>query len=405
MERPSTFRRTTGHHRRLRVLAVRRRHVDDPSRPSRRFARVSPERPSRPGSRITVMAAARTTRRAPAIGAPARMPTASWQARRRAEEELVRTKEALRESQSVCGRPSPRPARGTFRWNIQSTPSSGTVTSTGFSDSNRPARHQSLDTFIAALLLTIGLPSWLDWLNPRARDDFDMEFRVVCPDGAFTGSTTKRRLVLDEQRQAAYMTGAGGGYTTRSSHRGVARERGAPAAMFNHAAVASPSRRSTAVYLDMNSKFEEIPDTRRRARALPSPRSPSRDEPKLRRPLSDACSQARYLSTCWRSGTARRTVPLSGADDCLAAQGRLRVSPCDSWRHEDITSSQTSESALAKRKDPDPQLLNERKETGVEPRPANAGAGGDRCRDRVDRRPVRRILLQHHRRAVKRTTL
>ena len=112
--------RAAGHDRRLRILALLRRHVDDAAtRRSPRFAR----------------AWSGTALAAEALGAPIvatlddeeqllrsvalQNANSILLARQRAEEELLRTKEALRESQERLTAALTAAGTGTFRWNIQ----------------------------------------------------------------------------------------------------------------------------------------------------------------------------------------------------------------------------------------------------------------------------------------------
>jgi PAS domain S-box-containing protein len=181
-------------------------------------------------------------------------------ARQRAEEELVRTKEALRESQERLTAALSAAGTGTFRWDIETN----TVEWDGNLDrlfGLEPGQTvQSLETFIRALH-----PDDRDAVGTRiaksARDgsDFDMEFRVVWPDGSVHWIHDKAKAVLDPAGRPSYMTGACADVTSRlaaaEAHR-ANEER--LSAMFNQAAVGIANVGLDGTFIDTNRKFAQI---------------------------------------------------------------------------------------------------------------------------------------------------
>jgi PAS domain S-box-containing protein len=130
-------------------------------------------------------------------------------ARQRAEEELLRTKEALRESQERLRVALSAAGTGTFRWDL------GTNTLEWDGNLDRlfgfpsDQKIQPVDAFIGAVH-----PDDRAAVSARveqcARDgtDFDMEFRVVWPDGSVHWIADKAKAFFDEQGRPLYVTGA-----------------------------------------------------------------------------------------------------------------------------------------------------------------------------------------------------
>ena len=137
-------------------------------------------------------------------------------ARQRAEEELVRTKEALRESQERLTAALSAAGTGTFRWNIPSN----TVEWDGNLDRlfalDLAGHAQPLETFLAAVHpddradLVARLQS-----SARAGSDFEMEFRTLASDGRVRWIDGKAKAFRDDAGRPLYMTGACADATSR----------------------------------------------------------------------------------------------------------------------------------------------------------------------------------------------
>jgi PAS domain S-box-containing protein len=181
-------------------------------------------------------------------------------ARHRAQDELLRTREALRQNQERLNAALSAAGTGTFRWNIQTNEidwdgNLGRIF--GFAST---ATTQSLDTFIAATH-----PDDRAAVVARcaqcARDgsDFDMEFRVVWPDGSIHWVADKAKAFFDDEGRPLYMTGACAEITSRREAAEALRESEERLrAMFNQAAVGIALAGLDGYFLDMNRKFAEI---------------------------------------------------------------------------------------------------------------------------------------------------
>lgn len=181
-------------------------------------------------------------------------------ARQRAEDELLRTREALRENQERLKAALSAAGTATFRWNVQTN----TVEWDGNLDrifgleSGQPT--QSLDAFIAAVHPD-DRPGVIARFDQCARDgsNFDMEFRVVWPDGSIHWIDDQAKAFFDEEGKPLYMTGACADITTRKAAAETLRaseER--LRAMFNQAAVGIAVADLGGRFLDMNRKFSDI---------------------------------------------------------------------------------------------------------------------------------------------------
>ncbi len=181
-------------------------------------------------------------------------------ARQRAEEELFRTKEALRESQERLRAALSAAGTGTFRWNIQTdtVEMDGNLDRLFGLDAGQPCR--SLQTFISTLHPT-DRPRVIARLAECARDgsDFDMEFRVVWPDDTVHWIDDKAKAVRDADDRPLYMTGACAEITSRKEAAEALRaseER--LRAMFNQAAVGITVAELDGRFLDVNRKFSDL---------------------------------------------------------------------------------------------------------------------------------------------------
>ncbi len=186
--------------------------------------------------------------------------SAIQRARQTAEHELLRTREALRESQERLTAALTAAGTGTFRWNVQTS----TVEWDGNLDrlfgleSNRAT--QSLDAFISAVHPD-DRAAVIAQCERCARDgaDFDMEFRVVWPDGTTHWIADKARAFLADDGRPLYLTGACADITSRKQAAETLRENEERLrAIFNQAAVGIAVASLDGRFLDMNRKFSEI---------------------------------------------------------------------------------------------------------------------------------------------------
>ena len=130
-------------------------------------------------------------------------------ARQRAEDELVRAKEALRESRERLQAALSAAGTGTFRWNIQS----GAVDCDD--NLNRlfgmpPGETVSSHDAFVALVHPEDRPGFVERAQRCMREgaDFDHEFRIACRDGSVRWIEDKAQTFFDEQGRPLYMTGA-----------------------------------------------------------------------------------------------------------------------------------------------------------------------------------------------------
>ena len=181
-------------------------------------------------------------------------------ARQRAEEELFRTKEALRESQERLHAALSAAGTGTFRWDIPTN----TVEWDGNLDRlfglEPGKRAPSLAAFVN-VIHPDDRPAVEARLEHCAREgsDFDMEFRVVRPDGRVRWIHDKAKGFRDADGRLLYMTGACADVTSRrevAEAERITDER--LRAMFNQAAVGMAIVALDGTFLDTNRKFADI---------------------------------------------------------------------------------------------------------------------------------------------------
>jgi PAS domain S-box-containing protein len=131
-------------------------------------------------------------------------------ARQRAENDLLRTQEALRRSQERLTSALAAAGTGTFRWNIAANTVEGDDSLDrlfGLEPAAAPVR--PIEAFVNAVhpddRAALG-----ERLQRCARDgaDFDMEFRVVHRDGTVRWLADRARAVFDDAGRPVYMTGA-----------------------------------------------------------------------------------------------------------------------------------------------------------------------------------------------------
>lgn len=181
-------------------------------------------------------------------------------ARQRAEEELFRTREALRQSQERLKAALTAAGTGTFRWNFQtnSVEWDGNLDRV-FGLVPGPAM-QTLEGFISAVHPD-DRPAMLARCEQSARDgsDFDMEFRVVWPDGSVHWVDDKAKVFFGDDGRPLYMTGACADITSRKDAAETLRENEERLrAIFNQAAVGIAVASLGGRFVRMNTKFSDI---------------------------------------------------------------------------------------------------------------------------------------------------
>ena len=181
-------------------------------------------------------------------------------ARQRAEEELVRTKDALRESQERLRAALRAAGTGTFRWNIS--------TRTLEWDSNldrlfglEPGQTiESLGEFLDAVHADDrgGVTAQYERCA-RDGSDLEVEFRVVWPDGRTHWIAQTAKAVFGEDGRPLYMTGACADITSRKAAAEALRQNEERLrAIFNQAAVGIAVAGLSGRFLDLNAKFSDI---------------------------------------------------------------------------------------------------------------------------------------------------
>ena len=130
-------------------------------------------------------------------------------ARQRAEDELVRTKEALRESQERLRAALGAAGTGTFRWNLQSNAIEWDENLDRLFGAEPGTMTQSIDAFLAVVHPDDRAPV-VALLETCATEgtDFNMQYRVVWPDGSLHWLDDKGKAFFDAAGNAVYMTGA-----------------------------------------------------------------------------------------------------------------------------------------------------------------------------------------------------
>jgi PAS domain S-box-containing protein len=147
------------------------------------------------------------------------------QARRRAEEELLRTREALRASQERLQAALSAASTGTFRWDIPSNSVEWDGNLDRLFGLPPGETRRSLETFLSAVHPD-DRPEVIAACERSARDgsDFDMEFRVVWPDGSVHWISDKAKAAVDVSGKPLYMTGACSDITNSKQNAEALRE-------------------------------------------------------------------------------------------------------------------------------------------------------------------------------------
>jgi PAS domain S-box-containing protein len=180
--------------------------------------------------------------------------------RLRAHEELLLTREALRENQERLRAALRAAGTGTFRWNIRTNAIDWDGNLGGLFGLEAGPATQWLDAFLAAVHPD-DRPGVLAGCEQSARDgsDFDMEFRVIWPDGSVHWIADKAKAFLDEHGRPLYMTGACADVTSRTQAAEALRENEERLRiMFDQGAVGIALAGLDGHFLDMNRKFADI---------------------------------------------------------------------------------------------------------------------------------------------------
>ncbi len=181
-------------------------------------------------------------------------------ARQRAEEELFRTKEELRESQERLHAALSAAGTGTFRWDIPTNRVEWDGNLDRLFGLDPTKREQSLEVFVRAIHPE-DRPAFEANLRRcvQGERDFDMEFRVVRPDGTLCWVHDRAKGFRDAAGQVLYMTGACADVTSRRETAEADRTNDERLrAMFNQAAVGMAIVALDGTFLDTNRKFADI---------------------------------------------------------------------------------------------------------------------------------------------------
>jgi PAS domain S-box-containing protein len=181
-------------------------------------------------------------------------------ARQRAEDELLRTKEALRQNQERLQAALAAAGTGTFRWDIQTDVVEWDGNLDRLFGLEPGETRRSLEAFVSAIHPD-DRGAVVARLQQCARDasEFDMEFRVVWPDGSVHWVDDKAQAFLDDRGRPLYVTGACADITSRKQAAEALRaseER--LRAMFNQAAVGIALAGLDGRFVEMNRKFSDI---------------------------------------------------------------------------------------------------------------------------------------------------
>ena len=184
------------------------------------------------------------------------------QARHRAEAALLRSQDALRESQERLTAALAAAGTGTLRWDLRTNMvewdgNLGRIF--GLETGQTP---QSLSAFIDAVHPD-DKPGVVEQCKRCARDgvNFDMEFRVVWPDASVHWIDEKAKAFFDGEGRPLYMTGACAEITTRKMAAEALRANEEQLrAMFNQAAVGIAVASLDGCFIDMNKRFSSTLD-------------------------------------------------------------------------------------------------------------------------------------------------
>ena len=130
-------------------------------------------------------------------------------ARQRAEDELVQTKEALRESQERLRAALGAAGTGTFRWNLQTNAIEWDENFDRLLGADPGTMPQSMEAFLAVVHAG-DRAAVVAQIETCVSDgtDFDLQFRVIWPDGSLHWLDDKGKAFFDQRGTPVYMTGA-----------------------------------------------------------------------------------------------------------------------------------------------------------------------------------------------------
>ncbi len=178
------------------------------------------------------------------------------QARQRAEEELLRTKEALRESQERLHAALSAAGTGTFRWDVRSGSLEWDKNLDGLFGLPEGRTCRSLEEFLTAVHDDDRAEVEEKYGRcSRQGADLDLEFRVVWPDGTVRWSANKGKTILDSEGRPLYVTGACVDVTSRRDAQEAVREETRILEILNDTGTAIASQ------LDLQSLVQTITDS------------------------------------------------------------------------------------------------------------------------------------------------
>ncbi len=236
-------------------------------------------------------------------------------ARERAEAELVRTREELRESQERLTAALAAAGTGTFRWDLRTN----AVEWDGNLDrllGLSPGPVKSLDAFVAAVHPDDRAAVVASYQRcQRDGDDLDLEFRVLRSDGSSRWIHAKARTVVGDDGQPQYVTGACADVTDRrEAAEALRRSEEGLRVMFAQAAVGIAVADLSGQFSDVNRKFADILGyTAAELRQVTFSDITHPDDRAATRAFVSDCWPVRFASTPWRSVMSGRMVRWSGA--------------------------------------------------------------------------------------------
>ncbi len=178
------------------------------------------------------------------------------QARQRAEEELRRTKEALRESQERLTAALNAAGTGTFRWDVRTNALEWDENLDRLFGLKEGQTSRSLEAFLAAVHED-DRSCVAEHYERSSREgaDLELEFRVVWPNGTVRWSANKGKTILDLEGRPLYVTGACVDVTSRREAQDAVREETRVLELLNDTGTAIASE------LDLESLVQTVTDS------------------------------------------------------------------------------------------------------------------------------------------------
>ena len=319
-------------------------------------------------------------------------------ARQRAEEEFLRTREALRESEERLKAALSAAGTGTFRWDLHTN----TVHWEGNLDRlfglETDRATQSLDAFIGAVHPD-DRPAVVVGCERCAREgaDFDMEFRVVWPDGSVHWIDDKARTFRDAEGNPIYVAGACADITTRKAAAEALRaseER--LRAIFDQTGVEIWVADLSGRFVEMNRKFSDVlgysADELRQITltAITHPDDLAATETAVRQLLEGAIPAYSLREALRPKGSVHRLGP----GERHVAERCCRPAAAIHRRHRRHHAAQAYRGRVAGGDSHPRTAERDRQGAGLTARFAGHDPGRHRCRHGAQWRPVRRFLLQ-----------